>query len=57
VTGVHTQNVESYNNKIKMRIKAVKGISKNEHCSFLNEFMWKELKENVFERVVDLLKC
>lgn len=54
--GVHIQNAESYNNKIKMRIKAAKGINKKEHKVFLVEFMWKELGGNIFEKIVNLLK-
>jgi transposase len=54
---VHTQNIESYNNKIKLRIKKMKGIKKSAIEDFLNEFMWLDnFKENCFEKTLSLFK-
>jgi len=41
-TGVHTQNIESYWNKHKSRIKAMKGVCRNMLQSYLNEYMWRD---------------
>ena len=42
VTGVHTQNVESYCGRVKRKIKHMKGCHATEIPSYLDEFMWKE---------------
>ena len=56
-TGVHTQNVESYNNRLKMPIKAMKGIKKSSIDSYLIEFMWKERNsDNLFISLLNLIK-
>lgn len=56
-TGVHTQNVESYNNKIKIELKKRKGMVKEKHEDFLLEFMFKErIGCNVIEVLINLLK-
>ena len=41
-TGVHTQNVESYWNRVKRRFKAMMGVSSAQLPSYLDEFMWRE---------------
>ena len=41
-TGVHTQNVESYWNRVKIKLKRMKGCHGDQLPSYLNEFMWKE---------------
>ena len=41
-SGVHTNNVESYWNRAKMKIKAMRGCTKEQLSSYLDEFMWKE---------------
>jgi len=41
-TGVHTQNVESYWNKQKTKLKRMKGVFLDEISSYLDEFMWRE---------------
>lgn len=41
-TGVHTQNVESYWNRAKMKIKRMKGVHDQMLTSYLDEFMWRE---------------
>ena len=42
VTGVHTQNIESYWNRVKSRIKHMKGLHHHQMASYLDEFMWRE---------------
>ena len=41
-TGVHTQNIESYWNKAKMKLKRMKGCHAEQLPSYLDEFMWRE---------------
>ena len=41
-TGVHTQNVESYWNRVKRRFKAMMGVGSTQLPSYLDEFMWRE---------------
>lgn len=41
-TGVHTQNVESYWNRIKPKLKRMRGCHKEMLASYLDEFMWRE---------------
>ena len=42
VTGVHTQNIESYWNRCKAKIKAMKDVRRNMLPGYLGEFMWRE---------------
>ena len=42
VTGVHTQNVESYWNRVKTKFKRMKGVQESMLPSYLDEFMWRE---------------
>ena len=42
VTGVHTQAIESYWNRTKIKLKKMKGVSENQLPSRLDEFMWRE---------------
>jgi len=42
LTGTHTHDVESFNNKLKMLIKERKGLLPNKRISFINEFLWFE---------------
>ncbi len=42
VTGVHTQNVESYWQRVKHKIKRMKGCHAHQIPSYLDEFMWRE---------------
>jgi len=56
-TGVHTQHVESYNNKIKYKIKMAKGVSNDFRKKFITEFLFFDMfKDNVFDKIVDLIK-
>ena len=41
-TGVHTQNVESYWNRVKTKFKRMKGVQESMLSSYLDEFMWRE---------------
>ena len=42
VTGVHTQNIESYWNRVKTKLKRMKGCHAHQLSSYLDEFMWRE---------------
>ena len=42
VTGVHTQNVESYWNRVKCKLKRMKGCHAHQIPSYLDEFLWRE---------------
>jgi hypothetical protein len=54
---VHTQNVESYNNKKKLRIKELKGLKEEAREWFCYEFMWlNNFKQECFEKSIDLIK-
>jgi transposase-like protein len=56
-TGVHTQNVESFNNKLKYFIKQAKGVAHDKRLEFVDFFLFIDLhKERAFERIVELLK-
>lgn len=56
-TGVHTQNVESYNNKIKLGIKKMKGLTNTGRISYLLEFLFLDkFKTNSFQKILELLK-
>ena len=41
-TGIHTQNVESYWNRVKGKFKRMKGVHEEMMSSHLDEFMWCE---------------
>ncbi|XP_071965519.1 uncharacterized protein [Antedon mediterranea] len=42
IDGTHTQNVESYWNKAKSKLKAMKGVKREWLSEYLDEFMWRE---------------
>ena len=42
VTGTHTQNIESYWNRVKGKLKRMKGCHAHQLPSYLDEFMWRE---------------
>ena len=42
VTGVHTQHVESYLNRVKDKLKRMRGCHATQLPSFLNEFLRRE---------------
>ena len=41
-TGVHTQHIESYWKRSKIKLKRMKGCTADQLSSYLDEFMWKE---------------
>lgn len=41
-TGVHTQNVESYWNRVKIKLKRMCGCHEHQLASYLDEFMYRE---------------
>ena len=41
-TGTHTQNIESYWNRVKQKFKNMKGCHGHQLPSYLDEFMWRE---------------
>lgn len=41
-TGVHTQNIESYWERVKLKLKRMKGCHAHQIPSYLDEFMWRE---------------
>ena len=41
-TGTHTQNIESYWNRSKIKLKRMRGCHATELPSYLDEFMWRE---------------
>ncbi|KRH93661.1 putative transposase-like protein [Pseudoloma neurophilia] len=54
-TGVHTQHVESYNNKIKNAPKAANGCDNDRKKEFLNYFVFNDLfKSNIFDAYLKL---
>ena len=42
LTGVHTQHVESYWNRVKTKFKRMKGVQETMLSSYLDEYMWRE---------------
>ncbi|KAG0425435.1 hypothetical protein DMUE_6032 [Dictyocoela muelleri] len=56
-TGVHTQNVESFNNKLKLFIKLQKGCIAENRKILLTYFLFCDyFKEKAFEELLNLLK-
>ena len=41
-SGTHTQNIESYWNRVKTKLKRMKGCHGDQVPSYLDEFMWRE---------------
>lgn len=41
-TGVQTQSIESYWNRVKTKFKRMKGVQETMLSSYLDEFMWRE---------------
>ena len=42
INGTHTQNIESYWNRVKTKVKRMKGVHEDLLTSYLDEFMWRE---------------
>jgi len=57
MTGTHTQNIESFWNKMKRVTKAMQGVNKEQLPGLLAELMFKdEFKQNVLLGLVALLR-
>ena len=56
-TGVHTQNVESYWNWQKTKLKRMKGVVFSETSGYLDEFMWRERWGKTSRAVFDNTVC
>ena len=41
-TGTHTQNAESYWNRVKIKLKHMRGCHEHQLPTYLDEFMWRE---------------
>ena len=41
-TGVHTQNIESYWNRVKVKLKRMRGCHEHQLPSYLDEFLYRE---------------
>jgi hypothetical protein len=41
-TGVHTNHIESYWNRAKVKLKRMRGCHRSQLPSYLDEFMWRE---------------
>ena len=41
-TGTHTQNIESYWSRAKLKLKRMKGCHAHQLPSYLDEFLWRE---------------
>ena len=56
-TGVQTNNVESYWNRAKLKLKAMRGCTKDQLPSYVDEFMWKEqFGRDQDDRFLNMLK-
>ena len=53
VTGVHTQAIESYWNRVKTKLKRMKGCHAHQLGSYLDEFMWRERYAHSFSDARD----
>ena len=42
VTGIHTQHVESYWNRVKLKFKRMRGVDADQLPSYIDELMWHE---------------
>jgi len=55
-TQVHTQNVESFNNKIKYQIKMAKGVPDHFRSDFITEFIFFDtFKDFLFEKIMEII--
>ena len=56
-TGVHTQNVESYWARVKLKFKRMEGVDAQQLPSYIDEFMWRErygtTAQNGFDNIID----
>ena len=47
-TGTHTQRIESYWNRTKIKLKRMRGCHADQLPSYLDEFMWRERHSPIF---------
>ena len=52
-TGVHTQNIESYWNRVKIKIKCMRGCHEEQLASYLDEYMYRERYGRTAREVFD----
>ena len=59
ITGVHTQNIESYWNSVKIKIKHMKGCHQEQLASYLDECIYRERyghrAREVFDKIFQIL--
>ena len=53
VTGVHTEHIESYWNRVKTKLKRMKGCHRSQLPSYLDEFMWFERHGSTVRQAFD----
>ena len=53
VTGVHTEHIESYWNRVKTKLKRMKGCHRHQLPSYLDEFMWFERHGSTVRQAFD----
>ena len=54
-TGVHTNHIESYWNRAKVKLKRMRGCHRSQLPSYLDEFMWRERYGKKNDDVLDNL--
>jgi hypothetical protein len=58
IDGTHTQHVESYNNRLKLKIKKMKGLTDMQRERFFKDFMFRERHLNDrFGSFIKLFSC
>ncbi|KCZ79878.1 hypothetical protein H312_02728 [Anncaliia algerae PRA339] len=56
-TGIHTQHIESYWNRQKLRIKNLRGIRRRDLQYYLAEFIWKDhYKNDMHEKIFEVIR-
>ena len=52
-TGVHTQNIESYWNRAKVKLKRMRGCHAHQLSGYLDEILWRERHAQTKNEVLD----
>lgn len=56
-TGVHTQNVESFNNKLMLKIKEMKGLNDVGRTLFIDEFCFLDwFKNRAYDKLLEIIQ-